>query len=204
MKDVIPKTLKAHLVFHDFFNLSTGGVAAYAVYPFRANSCRDPYASVGGGSPSQFTQLSYLYNKYRVEKCTVRISGYNTCASPVDLGVYWRSYNNSAFGAPTDAQQALFEFPALSVVKSVPPYTGTGMAHPRFEIASMRSMKALYGEDTRDEDVSTTFGTEPTVQVYADLVIVAADGAAVSLTANAWVTVEYDLVAYEPKVTITD
>jgi len=203
--NIVPKKLDTTLVYYDFFTLSTGGAAAYSVSSFRANSCRDPVSAAGGGSPSGFTQLGYLYQHILVNKIDVHAWGYNTCASPIIIGWMLRSSHGSAVASGVEAQQVLMELPDLvaGVATVIPYVNGNGL--PEFSIKGTRSIAAIEGRRSiNDEDYGSSFGTEPVTQCYADLVLASADGAAVSSTCTVHVRIVYHVTVSEPNQTYTD
>lgn len=201
----MPRELHTKLIYYDFFTLSTGGAASFVVTSFRANSCRDPVAAAGGGSPSGFTQLGYLYQHIRVNAVSVKVWGYNTCTSPITIGIIWRSSHGSAVASGVEAQQILMEMPALvGAVTTLIPYVN-GNSIPEYSLRCRSTIAAIEGGGrTLDADYSSSFGAEPTTQCYADLVLCSSDGAAVSSTANAHVQITYDVVVSEPNQTYTD
>lgn len=203
IRTILPPRMATVLTYYDYYNLATGGAASYSITSFRMNSCRDPQVSVGGGSPSGFTQLGYLYLRYVIDRVDVSVWGYSTVASAQNIGIWFRSTSGSAFGNAVEAQQSLMEFPNLSTVCTLIPY-GANTNYPEFDLRASKSLNDLEGRPCFDNDYSTTFGSEPNLQTYVDVVQVASDGAAVSLTANAHIRIRYHVVAYQLNQTYTD
>jgi len=200
--NIVPRSLRTTLHYYDYYNLATGA-ASYAVYNFRANSCRDPYAGVGGGSPSGFTQLGYLYQHIHVDAVKVHVWGYNTCQSPIIIGLMYRSSHGTALASGAECQQVLMEMPDIARCQTLIPY-GSGTSYPTFDIQWKRSVSQIEGRPVSDEDYGSSFGVEPNVQCYADLIIVAADGSTTTLTANCHVKISYTVTVSEPNQTYTD
>jgi len=149
--------------------------------------------------------LGYLYQRIRVDKIDVHSWGYNTCASPLIIGWIFRSSHGSAVTSGVQAQQIMMEMPDLSSgVSTLVPYVA-GNTVTEFNSRGSRSISAIEGlPSLSDNDYSSSFGSEPTTQCYADLVLCSADGAAVSSTANAHVRIVYHVTVSEPNQTYTD
>lgn len=203
VSSIVPKTMNTTLVYYDYYNLTTGA-ASYAAYSFRANSCRDPYAGVGGGAPSGFTELSYLYQHIHVNSIDVSAWGYNTCATPLIIGWFFRSSHGSVLTPGPAMQQTLMEMPNVSGAVATTLPSGSGFGYSAFKSSASRSISSIEGHPTSDQDYGSTFGLEPTTQCYADLCIVSADGAATASTANAHVRLVYHVSLSEPNQTYTD
>lgn len=189
---IVSKSYTNKLKYMDYFNFATGGVAAHVNYQFRHNSCRDPVYGVGGGSCTGFAELAALYRSYRVIGSRIRIWSYNTCNSPVIIGVIAQSSDYTMPGTASTFQQTLFERPDICRSRTLTPYTGTGMAHPRCAFSYYKSLRSLEGRKiVLDDDYTATSTSEPSVETLWNVCLVALDGAATSCTANVRVEITY-------------
>lgn len=203
LSNIVPKSLNTTLTYYDFFVFSSGGAASHGIVSLRANSCRDPVVAAGGGSPSGFTQLSYLYHQIRVNKIDVHVWGNNTCAQPVILGLFFRSSRGSLFTTGVECQQMLMEMCPQNEVATMSIASAT-FGYPSFDLRTSRTVAAIEGHAVQDNDYASSFGVEPNTQCYLDVVMVAADGATVSITSNVHIRLVYHVTVSEPNQTYTD
>lgn len=199
---IVPSRIRTTLTFYDYYLLNTGA-ASLLSSSFRANSCRDPQAAAGGGAPSGFTQLSYVYLRYRVLSVRAEVWGYNTCISPITIGIFFRSANGAVVTTGPEAQQFLMERSDLCHTVTTTP-SGSGYGYATFKVSSSRTISKIEGRDTSGAEYSTTFLTEPATQCYVDIVLVSSDGSAINATANAHIRLTYTLEAFEPNQEYTD
>jgi len=199
---IVPPRVDTEVVFYDYYLFASGGAAAYQVQSFRMNSCRDPQLAIGGGGCSGFLQLSYLYLKYRVHSALIECWGYGTCASPTIFGVISRPSLGTLVGSAVEAQQYLLERKDRCVFKTMIPY-GANTGYPEFRVRSRRVISVLEGS-VLDTTYDCSFGTEPVPQTYFDVCLVAADGAAVSITANAHIRITYRIMCSQPNQEYVD
>lgn len=204
LSTIMPSVLNTKLKYMDYFNLATGGAAAFQTTSFRANGAYDPVAGVGGGSCSGFSQLAAIYGKYKVIGSRIRIMAYNTCASPIIISIFARGSSGSAPGSPTEVQQKSFEFGRDVRAKTLVPY-GSGTGYPRCSLSFYRTTKSIEGnQSVTDEDYSATTGTNPLKGTYWDVNLCSLDGAAFNTTANAVIQITYYIRFSELIVNYTD
>lgn len=202
-RSLVPPSFQADLTYYDFYSLASGGAASHVSKPFRANNPRDPQFDVGGGSCTGYTRLASLYERYRVTAVTAEFSGYNTCATPLIVGIRFRAPNGLELTTGAGCQQALMEMPSQNVHTTVVPYTA-GMSWPPFSVRSTRTMSGILGHDADDQNYTAVVTSDPTLELYLDFIIVAADGVAVSITASSHVRVTYHVTFSEPNQTYDD
>lgn len=204
IRTIMPNVLTTKLKFMDYYNMATGGAAAFISKPFRANGAYDPDASVGGGTPTGFNQLAAIYAKYRVLGSKITIWAYNTCASPIIVSVFGRSSTGSAPTSPTEVQQKSFEFGHNIRAKQLVPY-GSGTGYPSCRLTLYRSTRALEGTRVDGEEgYSAPTSSNPALQTYWDVNLCSLDGAAFSSTANYTISITYYVRFSEMSVAYTD
>jgi len=201
VRTLLPDRLRTNLVWSDYYVFDSGAFNFVAL-SIRANSCRDPFASVGGGSPSGFAQLASFYNRYRVVNTRAEFWGYNTCAAPLIMGLYWRSSSGAVFADGTEVQQMLLENTRQGAYATLTPKTNTDF--PSFRLVSGRTPDQVEGRSTSGEDYAATFAAEPALQTYLDLYCTAWSGGSAVLLCNTMVRVTYTVECFERTQLYTD
>lgn len=201
-RSIVPPFMQTTIIYSDYFNWASGATTG-VVYPFRNNSCRDPYAGIGGGSPSGFVQLSALYTRYRVLSVRFELWGYNTCDSPLIIGIFNRPSYGAILVSGTEIQQ-MMERPYQFVFQTVNPFI-PGIPHPKYRIDLTRSPDQIEGRALMgEEDYKCTFNSEPNLQTYMDVCMTAGNGNTQNITANGYVRIHYRIECYEPAQVYTD
>lgn len=202
---VVPKSFSNKMKYMDYFSFGSGGAASFQQRIFRLNSCRDPVEDLGGGSCTGFAELTALWKRYQVMGSRIRIWTYNTCASPIIIGVLAASSDYIVPGSGSLIQQTLFERPDICRSRTLTPYTGTGMAHPHASFSYYRTVKSLEGRlYTEDQDYVSTSTTEPNNQLYWYVYACALDGTSVSITANVRIEITYYVRWLQTDIPTTD
>lgn len=202
-KPLTPSNYRSTLFYYDYFNFASGGAAAFHVQVFRLNSPRDPLYAVGGGSCTGFDKLATLFNRIRVLSVDVRYWGYNTCISPLTYGIRFRQPNGANLYTGIGCQQTLFEVPSQCVSTTVVPYSA-GTAYPKFSLRASRSVREILGHDDRDDDYGCLVTSDPSKELYIDIVMCSSDGIAYDATSNVHVQIAYHVEMSEPKQDYVD
>lgn len=170
------------------FTITSGSVLEFVT--FRLNSMYDPNLTSTGHQPMGFDQLKVLYNRYRVEKATIRVtSNVVSATSAVDLAFY--ASNDAATAStmmeakeyPTSKQ---FIVPAAGAVLD-----RTWVVYP-WQV--MGVSKAHYASDDR---YSAAFGDNPAEQCLLHCFGCATDGSLTNLCAVNF-TITFDVCYFDP------
>jgi hypothetical protein len=88
---------EARLPYSEDFTITGNGTAGTSAttYAYRANSCYDPRWEAGGLQPLQFDSVAPHYERWRVNRATVRVRFYNPTDDGVLVGVRVRANTNS-------------------------------------------------------------------------------------------------------------
>lgn len=143
------------------------GASPLLVNSFRGNSLYDPDASVGGAQPMGFDQLMTLYQRYRVNASSVKLTAVNNTAA---CGVRAVLVPSQDSGLATYQRLAESQYSKRALMAN-------GNGQSRSFLKHYASTRKIYGiKDSSEQEYSGTATTNPTNQWYWYTVFEAADG----------------------------
>lgn len=149
------------LTYGDTFSLSNLGSAGVNGYTYRANSIYDPNFTATGTTAFGVTQLSQLYDKYRVTHCRAEID-VATLAGTVGGEIFVVASNNNALATGVGA------WSAQRFVKRRPIGSINGNGICKISVAFPISL--VYGVTRRqvmtEDDFGSVMGNNPANVVY--------------------------------------
>lgn len=94
---VFPQRLYTRLEYVDELTLSTQSTLSTfgSEYAFRLNSLFDPYFPVGGHQPYGFDQLTSIYGRYMVHKCTVEVTFSDPSSDGLVVAAFAKNLNDA-------------------------------------------------------------------------------------------------------------
>lgn len=101
-KQAFPQTMMANLKYFSQLTLDpTGSTTGIASYPFRANDCYDPDASLGGHQPMGFDQYMAIYGRFHVAGSKITVKVLSGDAAPLNSSVLVGILRSSSQAVPT-------------------------------------------------------------------------------------------------------
>lgn len=193
-----PDSKYCKLVYHDFYTLSSGGAATYAYKAWCGNDPRDPDPSVGGSSPSGYTNMCRLFNYYDVKAAKFEVNIFNGgSAQNIDVGLV--AIPTQDFGAFTSSNSALANITAEILV---PCHRGkvtelAGISNNNFPAALNKRYLGLYAKTRtvirlpHDSNEVAAVGGDPTSIWYFVLWVSSSNQTSFTNTLTAQVTITY-------------
>jgi len=148
----------AHFTFTTTTGLSTDRI-------FRLNSIRDPDVTGAGHNPLGYDQWALMYEKYRVDACTVIVRLAST-----STGGYFSLVGNHSSSSITDPTNASESPNSITRVHSV--NTNTTIAK-KFDLPALAGVTRTQYQS--DDVFEATFGNDPASQLMVHLVFASSD-----------------------------
>lgn len=168
-----PMSMDRNLTFQE--NILLQGANPYLVKDFRANSCYDPDAAIGGGTVVGFLLMSNIYQNYFVRKISWRYTlSSNEPSVPVNFGFVLRDKQPSTtYVSWAECQYALNEAPTTRM-NTVGETSGMGIYRsPEYsvDLGTVIGKKLTYMSDV---DYSAAVTTNPSQIVWLSFMLLGA------------------------------
>ncbi len=194
---LFPPRFRKKLVYvdNDISIASTAGLLSN--YFYSANGLFDPNISGVGHQPMGFDQMMLMYNHYTVVRSKVTVNFVNMSAAGVYVdAVLWLAPDTTATTTPGFILEN-----GYCIWQLLNPTTVVGSAKT---MSLGCNVSSYFGRDNKprelveDVELAGTSAANPTEQVYFALGAFDHNGAAVA-TLTVIVTIEYDVIFWEPK-----
>ncbi len=160
---IFPPMFRGTVTYTDIFNLNNLGGNGVAAYYYRANSIYDPNLSGTGTTSFGVTQLSQLYDRYRVLKVILEADFFISGTSTTTAGeVFVVASNNNSVGTGLGswaAQRFVWRRPIGSASGS-----GTQRCRVSFPIHKVYGVPAQ--QVRNEDDFASVMGNNPNNIVY--------------------------------------
>lgn len=171
----------------------TGG--GLANFRFNLNSIFDPNRSGIGHQPYGYDQLSGLYNRYRVIKCSYVISGINNAADGDSYSIIAAVASNDAINV-TGGLAEVIENPRAKFVTQAPQAPLRMLKGSVYLPSLVGRNKTQYMADDRYQ---ATFGSDPNELAILNIFAGAIDGETQTNTMTLTVTLHYTVEVFDVK-----
>jgi len=188
MKFPLGDRLKLVLRYSDVLNFSSGGAGLLNTRSFNMNSLFDPDQTFIGHQPYGYDQITAMYNRYVVTKCTISLK----CVGFGAYNTYVTTWASNGASAPTTAS-ACMEMPnSKTFIVNV---GNKATVKSSFDLAAFNGVsRTSYLADDRFE---AQFGGSPTELLYWYIGIHNPDGVVSGMSYA--IDVNYHAEFYDPK-----
>ena len=82
MNQIVPRSKNLTLTYESWITMSLSGAGTVGYFKYSANSLFDPNPYVGGHQPCGYDQICTLYDRYRVNACSIEVTPGATGSTP--------------------------------------------------------------------------------------------------------------------------